>query len=417
MSAVVPAWIVASGDELVQGRSLDTNSGWLARELLLLGIEVRRCVELGDDEAALRALAEQAGREVELLIVTGGLGPTLDDVTRHALAAAAGVELVEDTRSLETIRGWFLARGRPFAESNRRQALVPSGARVLENPLGTAPGFVLRIGRALVAALPGPPREMERMYTAELAPLLERELPARAQLASASFHLFGLPESSFADRCGDWMERAQNPLLGVTAKAGVLDAVLRARGASAREAQTLLASRAAEFRARFAEWIFSEESGDLARVLGALLLERGVTIATAESCTGGLVAAKLTSVPGISAVFGSGWVSYANAAKQALLGVPGELLARHGAVSREVAEALARGAAERSGARLSVALTGIAGPDGGSADKPVGLVWFATCLDGRVESTERRFTVRGRDLVREFAALTALDLARRRVLG
>ena len=417
MSAPVAAWIVASGDELVEGRNVDTNSGWLARELRRLGLAVERFVVLGDDEGALRALAEEAGRRVDLVLVTGGLGPTLDDVTRHALAAAAGVDLVEDTHSLETIRGWFLARGRPFAESNRRQALVPRGARVLENPLGTAPGFVLRVGRALLAALPGPPREMERMYTAELAPLLERELPARAPIRSASFHLFGLPESSFADRCGAWMERAQNPLLGVTAKAGVLNAVLTAHAATAGEAEALLAARAVEFRARFAEWIFSEESGDLALVLGRLLLERGVTIASAESCTGGLVAAKLTSVPGISAVFGSGWVSYANAAKERLLGVPPELLQGHGAVSREVAEALARGAAERSGARLALALTGIAGPGGGSEEKPVGLVWFATSFDGRVESSERRFTVRGRDLVREFAALTALDLARRRVLG
>ncbi len=417
MSARVLAWVVASGDELVQGRNVDTNSSWLARELARLGVEVERFVVLGDDEAALRALAEEAGRRVDLMIVTGGLGPTLDDLTRHALASAAGVELVEDARSLETIRGWFLARGRPFAESNRRQALVPRGARVLENPLGTAPGFVLRHGRALLAALPGPPREMEPMFARTLAPILADELPPRPALASASFHLFGLPESSFADRCGAWMAREENPLLGVTAKAGVLSAVLTARASNAAEAEARLAARAAEVQERFAEWIFSRESGDLAAVLGALLLERGITIATAESCTGGLVAAKLTSVPGISAVFGSGWVSYANRAKHELLGVPEELLARHGAVSAPVAEALARGAAERSGARLAVALTGIAGPDGGSEEKPVGLVWFATSFDGVVESCERRFTVRGRDLIREFAALTALELARRRVLG
>jgi nicotinamide-nucleotide amidase len=177
-----------------------------------------------------------------------------------------------------------------------------------------------------------------------------------------------------------------------------------------------LAERAAEIRERFREWIFSEESGDLARVLGELLLARGISIATAESCTGGLLAQRLTQLPGISAVFGWGFVSYANAAKQALLGVEPSLLESHGAVSLPVAEAMARGAAQRSGARLSVSLTGVAGPDGGTEAKPVGLVCFATSFDGVIQSTERRFALRGRDLIREFAAQTALDLARRRVL-
>lgn len=411
MSAPVRAWIVASGDELVQGRNVDTNSAWLARELAALGVETQRFVVLGDDEAALCELARAAGREVELLVVTGGLGPTLDDVTRHALARAAGLELLEDEQALEGLRAWFAARGRPFAESNRRQALVPRGAELLRNAVGTAPGFLLGCGKALVAALPGPPREMQRMFDDELRARLERRLPPRPSRAVACFHLFGLPESSFADRCGDWMARDADPLLGVTAHSGVLTAQL----ASSDLAR--LGARAAELRERFAEWIFSETSGDLGRVLGELLLARGITIATAESCTGGLLAERLTRLPGISAVFGWGFVSYANAAKQALLGVDPALLAAHGAVSLPVAEAMARGAAERSGARLAVSITGVAGPDGGTAEKPVGLVCFATSFDGAVQSTERRFAVRGRDLIREFAAQTALDLARRRVLG
>jgi nicotinamide-nucleotide amidase len=343
-------------------------------------------------------------------VVSGGLGPTLDDLTRHALAAAAGVELVEDQAALEALRGWFRARGRPWAESNRRQALFPRGAELLPNALGSAPGFLLRSGRALVAALPGPPREMQRVFEDELRPRLLGALPPRPARAQARFHLFGLPEAAFADRCGAWMARDADPLLGVTAHSGVLSAQL----ASSDEAR--VRARAAEFRERFREWIFSEESGDLARVLGELLLARGITVATAESCTGGLLAQRLTQLPGISAVFGFGFVSYADAAKRELLGVEPALLERHGAVSLPVAEALARGAAQRSGARLAVSITGIAGPGGGSAEKPVGLVCFATSFDGLVQSTERRFAVRGRDLIREFAAQTALDLARRRVL-
>ena len=411
MSAPLRAWIVASGDELVQGRNVDTNSAWLARALLELGLECERFHVIGDDEQALCALAREAARSVDLLVVTGGLGPTLDDVTRHALAAAAGVELVEDPAALEELRAWFAARGRPFSESNARQALFPCGAERLANPLGTAPGFLLRSGRALLAALPGTPRELERMFQDELRPRLERLLPARAARSVARFHLFGLPESAFADRCGEWMARGADPLLGVTAHAGVLTAQLAA------SSEVRLAERAAQFRERFGEWIFSETSGDLGRVLGELCLQRGITLATAESCTGGLVAERLTRLPGISAVFGWGIVSYANAAKQALLGVEAALLESHGAVSLQVAEAMARGAASRSGARLSIAVTGIAGPDGGSETKPVGLVCFATSFDGVLQSTERRFAVRGRDLIREFAALTALDLARRRVLG
>ncbi len=410
MSAAPRAWIVASGDELVQGRGLDTNSAWLAGELAALGVAVERFVVLGDDEAALCELARAAAREVELLVVTGGLGPTLDDLTRHALARAAGVALEEDARALEALRAWFTARGRPFADSNRRQALFPRGAEILPNAAGSAPGFLLRCGRALFAALPGPPREMERVFADELRSRLERLLPPRPIRAQARFQLFGLPEAVFADRCGEWMARDADPLLGVTAHSGVLSAQLASHSAER------LAARAAEFRARFGEWIFSEDSNDLAHVLGRLLLERGISIATAESCTGGLLAQRLTQLPGISAVFGWGFVSYANAAKQDLLGVEPALLESHGAVSLAVAEAMARGAAQRSGARLSISITGVAGPDGGTEEKPVGLVCFATSFDGLIQSTERRFAVRGRDLIREFAAQTALDLARRRVL-
>jgi nicotinamide-nucleotide amidase len=410
MSAAVRAWIVATGDELLQGRALDTNSAWIARELAALGVLTERILVLGDDEAALRDLAAEGARSVELVVVTGGLGPTLDDLTRHALAAAAGVELVEDARALETLHAWFAAQGRSCPESNRRQALFPRGAQVLPNALGSAPGFLLRCGRALIAALPGPPREMERMFSDELRSRLETALPPRPARALARFHLFGLSEAAFADRCGDWMARGTDPLLGVTAHSGVLSAQLSA------STEALLAARAEEFRGRFREWIFSEESGDLARVLGELLLARGITIATAESCTGGLLAQRLTQLPGISAVFGWGFVSYADAAKQALLGVEPALLESHGAVSLPVAEAMARGAAQRSGARLALSITGVAGPEGGTQRKPVGMVCFATSLDGLVQSTERRFAVRGRDLIREFAAQTALDLARRRVL-
>lgn len=413
-AAARKAWLIATGDELVEGRTQDTNSGWLARALLELGIEVERMHVLGDDEDGLAQLVRLGSREVDLILVTGGLGPTLDDVTRHALARAAGVELEHDEKIALAIQHWFESRGRAFAQSNRRQALFPLGAQRLANPIGTAAGFLLRIGRAEVAALPGPPRELEAIWQGELRGLLAERLGLDTTRLARSFYLFGLPESSFADQCGAWMDRGMNPRLGVTAKAGVLSAVLVARGPDSAQR---MRERAGEFEERFAEHIFSTHSPDLAQVLHEQLRARSCSIALAESCTGGLIAAKLTAIPGISAVFGRGFVTYANEAKTEELGVPPGLLAAKGAVSREVAEAMALGAARRAGARLSVAVTGIAGPEGGSAEKPVGLVCFATVLDGLVRSEERRFTVRGRDLIREFAAQTALDLARRHLIG
>jgi nicotinamide-nucleotide amidase len=402
------AAVVATGDELVSGAAVDTNSAAIAGRLLELGLRTERFVVLGDDEAALTASLVELGSRCAVVVVTGGLGPTLDDVTRSAAARAMGVDLERSEESFAAIRGWFESHGRPFATSNERQAWFPRGAEILPNPKGTAPGFACRVGGARVFALPGPPSEMTSMLEREVLPRLRREVPTAGGLSIARFFLFGLSEGVFADRCGSWMDRAADPLLGVTAKSGVLSATLVATGEDAR-----LASRVAEFRERFSEWIFSEEEPDPAAVVGRKLLAQRISVAIAESCTGGLVAARLTRVPGISAVFDRGYVTYSDRAKTELLGVDPALLARHGAVSGEVAAAMARGAIDRSGARVAVSVTGIAGPDGGTAEKPVGLVWFGVHAFGSTRVEERRFAVRGRDLIRDFAANTAFDLLRR----
>lgn len=407
--------ILATGDELVTGASIDTNSAAIARASIELGYEPARFVVLGDDEDGLvRALLELAP-EHAAIVVTGGLGPTLDDVTRHAFARAAGVALEIDERELAHLKELFASRKREFAASNERQALFPRGARVLPNPNGTACGFELAIGGTSAFALPGPPREMLPMLKDHVLPVLEARRGTNQAFARASLYLFGLPESAFADACGPWMARGANPLVGVTAKGGVLSVMVRASGPDAERARAACDAKAAELRERFAAWLVSEAEPDLAFVLGRECLARGVKVTVAESCTGGLAAMRLTRLPGVSAVFERGWVTYANEAKEAELGVPRELLVAHGAVSAQVAEAMALGAARRAGARLSIAITGIAGPDGGTPEKPVGTVWFAVALDGVVRSEERRFVVRERDLVREFAANTAFDLARRRL--
>ncbi len=411
--------VVGTGDELVQGRHVDTNSAEIARALIDQGLEPRRFTVLGDDEDELAALVRELLRDHAAIVITGGLGPTLDDVTRHAVARAAGVELVQDEQVLAGLHQMFERRGRPFAEANARQTLFPLGSIVLPNPNGTAAGFALEIVDGIVFALPGPPREMRPMLAADVLPRLAARLHASSKsralpcIERRTFHLFGLPEGGFADMAGAWMARDANPLVGVTASGGRLTVSVRAEAKTRDAARKLADDRAHEIRARFAPWIFSEDEPDLAHALGLQLVARGVTIATAESCTGGLVAERLTRVPGISAVFEYGFVTYANRAKTDLLGVDPALFQRHGAVSSEVAAAMAHGAARRAGARLVVAVTGIAGPGGGSAEKPVGLVWFGLSADGVVTTEERRFLDLGRDLIRDFAANTAFDLVRR----
>lgn len=404
------AAVIAIGDELLEGRHADTNSGAIARRLADLGIDVVEFRVLGDERDRLARTMWELCERYPLVVATGGLGPTLDDVTREAAADAAGVNLVRDASVEAHLRELFARRKREFAESNLRQAELPDGAQLMPNQNGTAPGFRVWIGGGVLAVLPGPPRECFDMLERELVPWLLATCGRGEHFATASFHLVGLAESSFADRAGDWMARDANPRMGVTAHQGTLRVTLRARAATRERAEERIAARQAAFRERFARELFSEDEPRLAFVVGRELVARGLTITTAESCTGGMVAEFLTEVPGISAVFREGFVTYANEAKVARLGVPGELLERHGAVSREVAAAMAAGAARAGNARIAIAVSGIAGPDGGTAEKPVGLVCFGLAVDGVVTSHELRFPPVDRHTIRTFATHAALEL-------
>jgi nicotinamide-nucleotide amidase len=404
------AAVVAVGDELLEGRFADTNSGVVARALADLGIEVVRCVVLGDDARELERAFYELARDYPIVIVTGGLGPTLDDVTREAAARAAGVRLVRDEGVFAGLVEWFARRGREMPASNVRQAEFPEGAQVMPNRCGTAPGFRVWIEGGMLAVLPGPPIEMRDMLERELVPWLASTCGQSEFFSLAQFYLVGLPESAFADRVGDWMDREANPRIGVTAHQGVLAVSLRAHARTADAARRRIEERSAEFRRRFAHEIFSESEARLAFVVGERAIERGVTLALAESCTGGMVAEMLTDVPGISAVFREGFVTYAHEAKIARQGVPPSVIEEHGAVSRATAEAMALGAARASGAELAVSTTGIAGPGGSSPDKPVGLVWFGLARGERVSSRELRFPPVDRASVRRFAAHAALEL-------
>jgi nicotinamide-nucleotide amidase len=408
------AVVIATGDELVRGAHVDTNSALVARALAGLSLECERFVVLGDDEQALVDELTRCLREGVVAIVGGGLGPTLDDVTRAAFARALSTTLERDMAVDLRLRELFVARGREYSESNARQALFPRAARVLRNERGTADGFACERGRALLVALPGPPRELEPMLRGEVLDLvrahLARHAPELGVARTAVFKLSRLPESRFADLCGDWMARGRNPLVGVTASLGVLTATIRARGRDDAEAGTLLGAQVREFRERFAEWIHAEGEVELETLLVEELRARGATLALAESCTGGMVSARVTRVPGASSAYLRGWTTYSNESKSDELGVPRDILEAHGAVSAEVACAMAQGAARRSGARIALSITGIAGPDGGSAAKPVGLVWLGLCVDGVARAHERRYLALGRDLVREFATRDGLWL-------
>jgi nicotinamide-nucleotide amidase len=408
---------LAVGDELLDGFQGDLNSPALARFLGERGWSLERIQVVGDDENVVAAALVELARDHALVLVSGGLGPTLDDLTRHGLAQAAGVDLEPNPEAWGQVQAWYQRSDRTPPPSNARQALLPRGARPLENAQGTAPGIHMRMASTDVFVLPGPPREYGPMLEAHLHPWLAGQDGGGRVRSVRRFHLFGISESLFADQVADWMERGTNPLMGVTAKDGVLSVRMVAEAADEQEAQDLLAARTAEFTERLGKYVFSEEESDPARVLATELISTGTSVTTAESCTGGALARALTGVAGISEVFREGVVTYADQAKVERLGVDEDLLRAHGAVSGPVAEAMARGMADRTGADLALATTGVAGPGGGTEDKPVGLVWFGVHFKGRTTCLERRWPPVGRERIRRWATAQALVLGLKAVRG
>jgi len=410
---VARAALLSVGDELLQGRVTDTNAPYLATRLAEAGVPTVEVRVLGDAERPLAQALTELARTHQLVIVSGGLGPTLDDVTRQAVARALGVELVESAAARAELARWCARVGRELSPANLRQALLPRGAQLVTNPAGSAPGLLCELGGALLACLPGPPRELDIVWRSSLWPLLEPLLVRVEARASARLFLFGVGESELAGRLGERMQRDANPLLGVTFSEGVLSLGLSARAEDEPSARALLEACLAELRPLLEPWLFSEESAEVEQAVGRTLLAAGRSVALAESCTAGLASALLSRVPGISAVLAGGFVTYADAAKVESLGVAPELIERHGAVSLEVASAMAAGAARAAGAERAVAITGRAGPGGGSPEKPVGLVCFGVWDGHQASAQERRFGNLGRELVRARAARTALLLLAR----
>lgn len=409
------AGLISIGSELTLGLTVDTNAAWLAARLAEVGYEARRHVTVGDERPAIAEEIRQGAAQSDLLVVTSGLGPTLDDVTREGLAEAMGVPLRCDPEALERIRAFFRSRDRTFSESNARQALVPEGAVAIPNAWGTAPGIRAEVAGAEVYCLPGVPYEMRAMFNHAVRPRL-RGRSGSDVVATYTVPCFGAGESQIAEQIADLMQPGREVTVGTTAQEGMIGVRLFVRAASEAAARVLLEREAGEIRRRLGAMVIGPEGATLQAVVGRLLGERGLTVATAESCTGGLLAKRLTDVPGSSAYFLRGAVAYSNQAKVDLLGVPAKLIEQHGAVSEEVARAMAVGCRERSGTDLAVSTTGVAGPAGGTPAKPVGLVFVALAAREGCEVRQLRFGGHlSRESIRERTCSIALNMLRLRL--
>lgn len=408
------AEIIAIGSELVSGQNLDTNSQWLSQELGALGIPVHFHTTLGDDLEENIAAFSIAITRADLILVSGGLGPTQDDLTREAWGLVAGVPLVQNAEAVAAITAMFARRNRPMAERNLVQALFPDGAEMIPNRVGTAPGIWMQVGKATVICFPGVPSELRVMYGEQVRPRLGQFAEGGRVILHHKINLFGRGESDVEAAALDLTARGRIPEVGITVHDATISFRVSAQGSTEDEARLAMGPTLTMIRERFVELIVGEGTSDVAEALLEQLVRTGSTVATAESCTGGLVAQMITALPGVSAYFPGGVVSYSNTAKQELLAVPAALLEAHGAVSAEVAEAMAAAVRDRFHATLGVSVTGIAGPTGGSPEKPVGLVYIGLATpDGKVQSRKLEIgQEQPRDVIQRRSAKHALNWAR-----
>ncbi len=412
------AILISLGDELILGQSVDTNSAWLSEQLASLGIAVLEHITVGDNLNTIVSALRRAGESADLLIGTGGLGPTDDDLTRQAVAQVLGVNLVLHEESLEQIRQFFARRQWNMAKTNNVQAMFPQGAVPLPNPVGTAPGFTVKIRNAQAYFLPGVPREMQRMYEMNLASALKQKMRQETGgqvIVTRLLHTVGIGESSLAEKLGDRMARGRNPLLNCTAKAGQVTLRINATANTEELAHKMIGPVEQDLRDLLGNSIFGADGETLEEAVGKLLRQKRRTLATAESCTGGLLAKLITDVPGSSDYFLNGWICYSNESKIQLLRVAPDILARHGAVSEPVARQLAESARTLSKADYALSVTGIAGPGGGSAEKPVGLVYIALAHPAGGDVQQWNFAGE-RQTMRQRTAVAALNLLRLKLL-
>lgn len=414
--------IVTIGDELLLGFTVDTNSAHLARELASIGVEITHRASVGDNASDIAEAVKQALDRTGAVITTGGLGPTADDLTKAAIARLFGKEMYRDEEIVDSMRArWSrLKRTGPFPESNIAQAMIPDGATILPNRHGSAPGIWLEDEKGRwVAMLPGVPREMRGLLADELLPriraLVESESGGEATvIRSRTLRTTGVAESALADQLGELARGVDGMGLAFLPSVDSVDLRVTARGLPAAEADALLDQAILKLRNSAGRYVYGEEGADLAEVVLSVCRKRGLRVAVAESCTGGMLGARLTAVPGSSDVFLGGVIAYDNSVKREVLGVSDADLEEHGAVSEEVASSMAGAVRRKLGADIGIGITGVAGPGGGTASKPVGMVWVA--IDG-LKNEARCLRLFGtREEVRQRASQAALDMIRRTLL-
>ena len=407
------AEIVSIGTELLMGQIVNTDAQYLSRRLQSLGIAVYYHTTVGDNPQRMRDTLALALSRSDIVITTGGLGPTQDDLSKEMAAELLGLDMQFDEESWQAIRGYFDRLGRACPENNKKQAMFAKGSRILPNACGTAPGCMIEKDGKIVIQLPGPPREMADMFERQVYGWLA-EMTGGC-IASRYIRIYGMGESQVAQLCAKWIESSGEVTVAPYCSLGECQLRVTARGESEHEALEKVYPVVREITALLGEAVYAvldSSEGSMEEAAGRELTAKGLTVATAESCTGGLVAARLVNYPGISSALGEAHVTYANEAKIKYCGVKKETLAAYGAVSEQTAREMAQGLRERSGADIAAATTGIAGPGGGTKEKPVGLVYVAVADQSGVQVEKLQLTG-NRERIRSLAALRALDMIRR----
>jgi len=398
--------LLTVGTEILFGQIVNTNAAWLSQQLNDLGIDVMYHYSVGDNPKRLEELIHFAFHDCDMIITTGGLGPTQDDLTKEVIARAMGDKIVQNQKCLEDLNGYYQKMGRHMTENNLKQADMPSTAIPLPNDQGTAPGFWLEKDGKIIIAMPGPPREMTNMFNKQVRPRLQKLQDS--VIYYKILRAFALGESKMETVLLPLIDGQTDPTIATYAKEGECSLRIASKRATLEEAKEAVADMEAKVLELIGDFVYSCNDEELIEVVGKLLIEKNISVSCAESCTGGLFAGALTDIPGISAVFERGIVTYSNRAKMEELGVAPETLDKFGAVSPETACEMASGLQKKTGSDMCISVTGIAGPDGGSEEKPVGLVYIGIAYDGKVEAVKSQYRNVNRRWNRDYAVLNML---------
>jgi len=408
------AEILAVGTELLMGQIVNTNAQYLTKRLNDLGVNVYYHSVVGDNPVRLKECLRLALNRCDVVITTGGLGPTRDDITKETIAEIMGVKLVRHEETFRNIKCFFERVDRRMMVNNIKQADIPEGCTIIPNHNGTAPGCIIEKDGKTVIMLPGPPKEMIPMFEETVSPFFERK--TGQVIGSRMLKVFGIGESEMEMKILDLIEAQSNPTIAPYVNMGEVVIRVTARSKDYDEAMKMIDPVIEKIKERLGSNLYAFDGESLEEIVVQLLIERNISISTAESCTGGMLASKLVNVPGVSKVFTNGFITYSNQSKTDILGVSPDTISTFGAVSKETAVEMVKGLVKKTATRAGIAITGIAGPDGGTPEKPVGTVWIAVMLDGEIEAG--LFRQNGdRERVRHMACLNALNMLRKKILG